>query len=204
MSTDEGTRPKGRSPSSLNADSKASETLPAIVAILRERGPEGFLLGTIAEELGISSRMLIYHYGSRDELLGRAMKVVREETINNLENPPPSSLIEAVDKWWGYYVVNLSDMQLFFHLASRRFEEPSRFADFASSAVEGWVEFFAMSIEAEGKSAEFARVLGRLTIATLRGLMVDFLITGDREHAELSLGAFRSLLEMRMRVGLDR
>ncbi|MCU1659762.1 MAG: TetR/AcrR family transcriptional regulator [Pseudonocardiales bacterium] len=189
---------------SLHADSKASEMLPAIVSILRERGPQGFFLGTIAEEMGTSSRMLIYHFGSRDELLGRAMRVVREETIQYLNDPPPSTLLEAVDKWWDYYMVNLSDMQLFFHLASRRFEEPGRFTEFASNAVDSWVEYFASSIEAEGRSPEFARVLGRLTIAAMRGLTVDFLITGDKDHVDSSLDAFRSLLVAEMTKGRKR
>jgi AcrR family transcriptional regulator len=173
--------------------------LPAIVSILRERGPEGFLLGTIAEQLGTSSRMLIYHFGSRDELLGHAMKVVREQTIEHLDNPAPTTLLQAVDKWWDYYMINLSDMQLFFHLASRRFDEPSRFTEFASSAVNSWVDYFAKSIETEGHSPKFARVLGRLTIAALRGLIVDLLITGDRDHVESSLEEFRSLLVTELR-----
>ncbi len=144
--------------------------LPVIAEMLRERGPQGFVLGTIAEELGTSSRMLIYHFGSRDELLGRVMKLIRRDTIAFLEHPPPSTIDDAIQKFWAYYVHmgHISDMQLFFHIASRRFEEPNRFGDFASTAVDGWVQFFAGAIEAEGKSPEFARTLGRLTIASLR------------------------------------
>lgn len=173
---------------------KAEQMLPAIVAILRERGPEGFILSSIAEDLGTSSRMLIYHFGSRDELLGKVMKVVREETIEYLVQTRPTSLIEAINRWWEYYMNHLSDMQLFFHLASRRFEEPTQFEEFASTAVERWIRYFADSVEAEGKSPTTAVVLGRLTIAALRGLVVDYLITEDREWAEKSLEAYRELV----------
>lgn len=196
-------RTHDRSPRSLHADSKASEMLPAITEILRERGPQGFALGIIAEELGTSSRMLIYHFGSRDELLGRVMKLIRRDTIAFLEDPPPNGIEEAIQKFWSYYVHmgHISDMQLFFHIASRRFEEPARFDDFASTAVDGWVQFFAQAIEGEGKDSEFARVLGRLVIASLRGIVVDYLITGDEENAERSLAAFISLIQLTMRGG---
>jgi AcrR family transcriptional regulator len=178
----------------VRATAKADAMLPAIVDILRSRGPEGFVLSTIAEDLGTSSRMLIYHFGSRDELLGRVMKLVRLGTIDALKSPPPSTLLEAVDRWWDYYMVYLSDMQLFFHLASRRFESPDQFEDFASTAVMSWSDYFGGALHAQGASDDEAAVLGRLTIATLRGLTVDYLISGDKEAVERSLERFRRFL----------
>jgi AcrR family transcriptional regulator len=200
MTPPAGLRKQARSPRSLLDDSKASEMLPAIVEIFRKRGPESFALGAIAEELGTSSRMLIYHFGSRDELLGRVMKLVRRDTISFLEDPPPRGIDEAIEKWWSYYVHqgHLSDMQLFFHISVRRSEEPSRFTDFASTAVDGWVQYFAHAIEMEGKSAEFSRTLGRLVIASMRGIIVDYLITNDIESGERSLATFRQFIELIM------
>jgi AcrR family transcriptional regulator len=174
--------------------------LPAIVEVFRKRGPESFALGAIAEELGTSSRMLIYHFGSRDELLGRVMKLVRQDTIESLEHPPPSGIDEAIERFWSYYIYlgHLSDMQLFFHMAARRSEEPTRFADFASTAVDGWVNFFATATEREGKNLDYSRTLGRLVIASLRGIIVDYLITGDLASAEESLAVFRRFVGLMM------
>ncbi|WP_196073314.1 TetR/AcrR family transcriptional regulator [Nakamurella alba] len=185
-----------RSPRSLEADSKASEMLPAITQILRDRGPEGFALGAIAADLGTSSRMLIYHFGSRDELLGRVMKLLRNDTIALLGAPPPIGLDEAIGRFWNYYVHagHISDMQLFFHMASRRFEEPDRFDDFASTAVDGWVHFFTVAAEADGMEESAARTVSRLTLATLRGIIVDYLITGDLANGERSLDAYRAMV----------
>lgn len=177
---------------------RSTEMLPAIVDVLRKRGPAGFQLGTIAEDLGTSSRMLIYHFGSRDDLLSRVMQLVREQTVGELNSPPPFTLDAAIDRWWVYYMDHLSDIQLFFHLASRRFEEPDRFGEFASSAIDMWRDYFGRAIVVEGFSPEYAAVLGRLVIGALRGITADFLITGDREHVEEALTAFRSLLQLRI------
>lgn len=200
MSSTPGNRWRSRSRRSLQEDSKASEMLPAIVEIFRKRGPQSFALGAIAEELGTSSRMLIYHFGSRDELLGRVIKLVRQDTISYLEDPPPNGIDEAIEKWWSYYVYegHLSDMQLFFHISARRAEEPSRYVDFASTAVDGWVHFFARAIEKEGKSEEFSRTLGRVIIGSMRGIIVDYLISKDIESGERSLSALRELIELVM------
>jgi AcrR family transcriptional regulator len=205
MTSTAGPKKLSRSPRSLHDDSKASEMLPAILEIFRKRGPESFALGAIAEELGTSSRMLIYHFGSRDELLGRVMKLLRRDTIDSLDNPPPRGIDEAIQKWWSYYIYtgHLSDMQLFFHIAARRSEEPSRFTDFASTAVDGWVQFFARAIENEGKSPEFARTLGRLVIASMRGIVVDYLITNDIESCQRSLAAFRECIGLIMQQKAD-
>jgi AcrR family transcriptional regulator len=196
-------RKLSRSPRSLNDDSKASEMLPAIVEVFRKRGPESFALGAIAEELGTSSRMLIYHFGSRDELLGRVMKLVRQDTIESLEHPPPRGIDEAIERFWSYYIYlgHLSDMQLFFHMAVRRSEEPTRFSDFASTAVGGWVHYFASAIERDGQSIEFGRTLGRLVIASLRGIIVDYLITSDLDSAEQSLDVLRQIVKPMMQPG---
>ena len=176
------------------ATRRAVEMLPAIVDVLRRRGPAGFQLGTIAEDLGTSSRMLIYHFGSRDDLLSHVMRVVRRDTVTELSSPAPGTLIEAIDRWWVYYMKHLSDIQLFFHLASRRFEEPGRFDEFASTAIDSWRDYFAGAIVAEGHGYHYAQVLGRLVIGTLRGITADYLITGDRERVEEALDEFRSLL----------
>ncbi len=179
--------------------------LPEIVEIFRKRGPESFTLGTIAEELGTSSRMLIYHFGGRDELLGRVMKLVRKDTIDYLEDPPPRGAEEAMRKFWSYYVDmgHITDMQLFFHIAVRRVEEPQRFTDFASTAVDGWTEFFAHAIEREGKSLAYGRALGRLMIDVLRGILVDYLITDDVAGAERSLDVFCGYIRLLMDSGED-
>ncbi len=186
-----------RSPRSFEKDSKAEEMLPSIARIFRERGAESFSLAEIATELGTSSRMLIYHFGSRDELMGRVLNIVRRETIATLETPtPPEAIDEAIQRWWDYYSAqeHLADMQLFFHLASRCFEEPENFADFASTAVVGWAGFFSRAIEQTGVEVDYADSLARLAIAAMRGIIVDYLITQDLASAEHSVAAFRELM----------
>ncbi|MFI6289099.1 TetR/AcrR family transcriptional regulator [Streptomyces sp. NPDC051018] len=177
---------------------KADELLGRIIEIVRRTGLAGFSLDSLAPELGTSSRMLVYYFGSKDELLGRIVYALRDDIVTALESRPTGTIIEAIDLWWNHYRANLTDMQFFFHLTSRSFEEPDKFQEFSSTAVDLWAAYFYRSLQNEAASDEEARAVSRLVLATLRGLMVDLLITADEQHVEKSLAEFKSLLRQRL------
>jgi AcrR family transcriptional regulator len=172
---------------------KSDELLGQIMEIVRREGLAGFSLDTLAAELGTSSRMLVYYFGSKDELLGRIVYAIRDDHVTNMENSPGDTIIEAIDKWWNYYRSNLTDMQFFFHLATRSFEEPDKFKEFSSTAVDLWASYFYNSLRGALPDDE-AKDLARLVLATVRGLTVDLLITADAERVERSLTEFKALL----------
>ncbi len=173
---------------------KSDELLGQIIEIIRRTGLAGFSLDTLAAELGTSSRMLVYYFGSKDELLGRIVYAVRDDHVTTLANQPTSSIIEAIDKWWNHYRANLTDMQFFFHLATRSFEEPDKFREFSSTAVDLWADYFYRSLQNGVRSDAEARAIARLALATVRGLTVDLLITGDVKRVEQALAEFKHLL----------
>jgi AcrR family transcriptional regulator len=171
---------------------RTAELLQASLRHLRATGMERFSLAGLAQALGTSSRMLIYHFGSRDKLLGQVMHAMRAEVAAELRDPEPRTIGEAIDHWWIYYTAHLTEMQLFFHLASRRFDEPTSFEEFASTAVETWKDYFAEAAVKQGYPGEDAETLGRLCVAALRGLIVDLLITDDRDSVHAALAMLRN------------
>lgn len=177
---------------------KADELLGKIIEIVRRTGLAGFSLDTLAPQLGTSSRMLVYYFGSKDELLGRIVYAVRNDTVTAFSRQPAGTILEAIDQWWTYYRANLADMQFFFHLASRSFEEPDKFEEFSSTAVELWTSYFHQSLLGVTKTEAEAQAIARLALATVRGLMVDLLITGERKRVEEALAEFKSLLAERL------
>jgi AcrR family transcriptional regulator len=176
---------------------KADELLGRIIEIVRRTGLAGFSLDTLAPQLGTSSRMLVYYFGSKDELLGRIVYALRNDIVDAFESQPTGTIIDAVDLWWNHYRTNLTDMQFFFHLATRSFEEPDKFAEFSSTAVDLWVSYFHRSLQEVARTDGEAHALARLVLATLRGLMADLLITADVQRVEESLTEFKSLLRER-------
>jgi AcrR family transcriptional regulator len=173
---------------------KAEELLGRIIEIVRSQGLAGFSLDNLAPQLGTSSRMLVYYFGSKDELLGRIVHELRDEHVATMANSEGDTIIEAIDKWWAHYRANLTDMQFFFHLATRSFEEPDKFKEFSSTAVDLWAAYFYRCVRPQVRTDAEARAIARLSLATVRGLTVDLLITQDVEHVEQSLKAFKTLL----------
>ncbi|MEU8250571.1 TetR/AcrR family transcriptional regulator [Nonomuraea sp. NPDC048916] len=176
---------------------KADDLLGRIIEIVRRTGLAGFSLDTLAPQLGTSSRMLVYYFGSKDELLGRIVYALRDDIVAALESRPVGTIGEAIDLWWNHYRANLTDMQFFFHLTSRSFEEPDKFKEFSSTAVDLWASYFYRSLQDNTRSDAEARSIARLVLATLRGLTVDLLITADARHVEQALTEFKSLLRER-------
>jgi AcrR family transcriptional regulator len=183
---------------STKKSAKADELLGRIIEIVRRTGLAGFSLDSLAPQLGTSSRMLVYYFGSKDELLGRIVYAVRKDTVEAFGRQSAATILDAVDQWWAYYRANLADMQFFFHLASRSFEEPDKFEEFRSTAVELWTSYFHQSLQGATDSESEAQAIARLALATVRGLMVDLLITGDLKRVEEALGEFKTLLHGRL------
>ena len=161
-------------------NAKAEEQLGRIIEIVRRQGLAGFSLDNLAPELGTSSRMLVYYFGSKDELLGRIVYTLREDIVTQLESEPVGTITEAIDRWWDHYLANPTDMQFFFHLTSRSFEEPEKFEEFSSTAVELWSSYFLRSLQGHVRSDAEAKAISRLVLATVRGLQGDLLISADK------------------------
>ncbi|TDC50007.1 TetR/AcrR family transcriptional regulator [Jiangella ureilytica] len=194
-----GGKPADKAPARAQVNNiKAEELLGRIIEIVRSQGLAGFSLDNLAPQLGTSSRMLVYYFGSKDELLGRIVYTLRNDIVTQLENEPVGTITDAVDRWWSHYQANPADMQFFFHLTSRSFEEPDKFQEFSSTAVGQWSAYFVRSLEGHVRSEQEAEAIARLVLATVRGLMADLLITADRQQAERSLAVFKELLEARL------
>jgi hypothetical protein len=118
--------------------------------------------------------------------------------VTQLENEPVGSITDAIDRWWGHYRANPTDMQFFFHLTSRSFEEPEKFQEFSSTAVGQWLSYFKRSLQGHVASDQEAESVSRLVLATVRGLMADLLITADKRQVERSLAVFKELLQKQL------
>lgn len=175
-------------------DDRSADLLQRAIAHLQIVGLEGFSLAALAEALNTSSRMLIYHLGSRDEILGQIQAAMRSDVTSKLRAREFDRLHEAVQATWDFYVARLSHMELFFHLVSRSFEEPTLFPEFTATAVTAWTDFFEEVAVREGYPQADAEALARLALATFRGLTLDLAISGDLKRTGRAMKQFTELL----------
>ncbi|MGB4136556.1 MAG: hypothetical protein WA971_08325 [Microbacterium sp.] len=176
---------------------RANELLERAMDYLNREGLEGFSLASLAEGIGTSSRMLIYHLGSRDELLARVQALMRKEITAEWGRRRFTQLSVALLHNWEYYVVRIPHMQIFFHLVARSFEEPAKFVDVSSTAVSYWTDFYEDVALREGYPIKEAQIMARLTLAMYRGLILDLTITGDIERTSAAMERCAAMLEQR-------
>ena len=80
---------------------RRSEWTEAATDYVLEHGLIGLSLRPLAADLGTSDRMLLYHFGSKDELVAAVLRLSNERSTTHLGTLPPSTdLRQAVHDLW--------------------------------------------------------------------------------------------------------
>ncbi len=179
-------------PTSTDSVDQPAESSPreillrAAVAHLAASGIGDQSLRQIAASLGTSHRMLIYHFGSKTGLLAEVVASVERVQAALLDQmvqgpgAPPGALSDESMSYWDA-VTRAADSigALTFELAAHVMQGEVHAKKLRTSLVETYLQPLTRLWELRGHSPEVARRLGRMHLAVARGLVFDYLITGD-------------------------
>jgi AcrR family transcriptional regulator len=164
--------------------------LDALIEAFADGGIGDRPLREIAEAVGTSHRMLLHHFGSRDELL---LAIVDEVECRQMSVLPDAST-EAADAmaamWADLRRPELRPFErLFFECYARGAQGEQPFARMLPGAVESWLT------EVDAKTDGGADpALVRLGLAVTRGLLLDLVATNDDDGVDAAALAFVELL----------
>jgi AcrR family transcriptional regulator len=152
-------------------------------------------LRRIAEAIGTSHRMLLYHFGSKDGLLlavAREMEARTQERLTELSESSGAETAELIRRMWCYVAdPALGDFErLFFALYGRALQGDASIGPLLHDDIAHWVEANVALSAPLGVPADVARTHARLGLAVTRGLLLDLLATGDRTAVEAALEVF--------------
>jgi AcrR family transcriptional regulator len=152
-------------------------------------------LRAIAAAVGTSHRMLIYHFGSRDDLLLEVARAVEARTLAEFEavgRLEGAATDEVVRRMWAHVAdPALADFErLFFALYARALQGDGRLRPLLGENIEGWLQANVALGAHQGVPEATARVHARLGLAVIRGLLLDLLATGDRAGVDAALEVF--------------
>jgi AcrR family transcriptional regulator len=181
------------------------QLLDRVIDHLCEHGMSDTSLRSLAAALGTSHRMLLYHFGSKEELfveVAIAMEQRQRRVLAEILAPQEGSLAERARQFW--LRLRSSDLapfeRLFFELYSQGLQGRPHARRFLDGVVDSWVEATAPALQATGLSYADARAEARLGLAVVRGLLLDVLATGDVTAAdqafERHLAAMTALNEL--------
>ena len=158
----------------------------------------------IAEAIGTSHRMLIYHFGSREGLLAEVTRSVEARqravmaTTYDADLPP----LEAAAKYWDETVeATLRFGPLFFELAAHAMQGKEHAASLREELIASWLPPVAELCRAIGIPDYQADTHARLALGAARGLLLDLLVSGDREEVARAADLLNRLLLMSADVG---
>jgi AcrR family transcriptional regulator len=182
-----------------------SRLLDAAVDLLGREGVGDRSLRRLAEALGTSHRMLIYHFGSRDGLLAAVTARVEERQREALaatydEDRPP---LEAAAAYWEQVVgETLRYGPLFFELAAHAVQGRPHASSLRADLIGAWLPPLVELVRRLGVPAGQAEAHARLALGAARGLLLDLLVSGDRDGvAEAAALLNRLLLESATAAG---
>lgn len=166
------------------------ELLDALIESFARDGIGQRPLREIAEAVGTSHRMLLHHFGSRDELLLRVVEEVERRQRATLPDLPEDPAGAVAAMWADLRRSELRPFErLFFECYARGAQGEEPFARLLPGAVDGWID--AAREHAPGP-ADDATI--RLGLAVTRGLLLDLVATGDEAGVDAAAERFVALL----------
>ena len=152
-------------------------------------------LRSIAEAVGTSHRMLLYHFGSKDGLLLEVVREVEARTEALFEAIGEASgerVDEIIRRMWAYVAdpAVAGFERLFFALYGRALQGDEAVLPLLTDDVDHWVRANTALPAFAGVPSDVAHAHARLGLAVTRGLLLDLLATGDRAGVDAALEVF--------------
>lgn len=186
---------------------RKAELLSAILDYLMDKTLAELTFRTLADGLGISAYVLVYHFGSREQLVNEIIGSI-ESRLDSMRSTDVHDIDR--DAWRTYLLESWqwTMAQRNRHLARLEFEATAQ--DVVASSPRGTAQDnFRMLHEkardwlvVQGIRPEFADTDARLFTSTFYGLQFDFVVMNQPEEAtrafELMVAVFFSNLEHRL------
>jgi AcrR family transcriptional regulator len=169
--------------------------LEAAIAHIASRGVSDLSLRELAAAIGTSHRMLIHHFGSKEQLWVQVIRAVEDRqraALAEIVPDPAQAPADALRDWWRH----ISDPglwaneRLFFEVYGQALQGRPGTTELLDGIVDDWLEPGIAYGLARGMTRERARAGARLGVAVTRGLLLDLLATGDRAAVDAAMEAY--------------
>ncbi|WP_188298415.1 TetR/AcrR family transcriptional regulator [Streptomyces sp. CBMA156] len=169
-------------PDSANAPSRPSprreEILAATVRYVAEHNVSDLSLRPLAAGIGSSPRVLLYLFGSKEQLVREVLAVGRAEQLALLERSEAEggSARETLELLWEWLTEpgHRGALRLFFEGYVRAFGHREPWLDFGTASLDEWLPPL-------GRVLDGSRADPTVVLAVLRGLLLDLLAADDAD-----------------------
>jgi AcrR family transcriptional regulator len=157
-------------------------------AYVLEHGLSGMSLRPLAAAIQSSPRVLLFLFGSKDELVQALLARARAEELELLRGVRRDGGDDlasvALELWrWLAAEEHRGLLRLWVESYARSLVEPDGpWAGFARATVEDWLELLSAAQPPRERDSDAGRARRTFVLALLRGALMDLLATGDRDR----------------------
>ncbi|MEU9647177.1 TetR/AcrR family transcriptional regulator [Streptomyces sp. NPDC048188] len=177
---------------------RRAQLVDAAVDHVAEHGIADLSLRRLGAAIGVSHRMLIHYFGSKEQLLVEIVRTSerrQRDVLSRLRLEPGLSPADAARLLWRQLTApQLGGQQrLFFEICGHALRGRPEAAPVLEGLVTDWLEPLVAAEVGAGADPALARSRARLGLATVRGLLLDLLATGDRAGVDAAMEEFLRL-----------
>ena len=179
---------------------RRAKLLNQVADYILRHGLAELSLRPLGTAIRTSPRMLLYFFDSKERLIAEALVHIRKREQLDLRRALSRSRSKAREhlilQQWKSWSSPRSEkyLRLFFEVYGLALQNPDRYSWFLQGVVRDWLPLVERAFAfAAAVSAEHAQALATLGLATVRGLQLDLLATGERVRTER---AFHELIKL--------
>jgi AcrR family transcriptional regulator len=172
---------------------RRARTLAAAADYVLENGLEGLSLRPLAAALGTSTRMLLYDFESKEQLVDAILAEIRRRLAERLaELQSEGDDADTLAEIWNWVSAGerAPFMRVFFETHIHALAHPEAHAGGGRPLIDDWLRFLESRWEPEPLDPATAT----LFVAVIRGLLLDRLTAPDPDRVDAALKRFADLL----------
>jgi AcrR family transcriptional regulator len=170
-------------------EKRPEELRNAIAEYLINHGLHNLSLRPLAKALGCTPRVLLYHFGSKEKMVSEVLAQIRQRQRATYGRVEGASFAKGCQTIWTHMSAPDSEplFRLFFETYGIALRHPRVYKSFLHDTIEDWLELVTGELASERRQRKHSRAIATIVLAGLRGFMLDFCTTHDRERVDLAV-----------------
>lgn len=166
---------------------KREQLIAEATEVLARTGVIDTSLRALAAEMGTSARMLVYYFGSKENLILAVMTGLQDQ---NVPEPELYSTVEELRQWCldDWREITRGDQRARLRILEQVFGaacgQDSPYARYTAETLAQLTRNAQLRMEAIGMPRAVAETRARLALAAIQGLVIDFFTTDDHDRVD--------------------
>lgn len=167
-----------------------------LVAYLLEHGLSDLSLRPLADALGTSARLLIYHFESKEGLLTEVLDSMQTRlrmSLGGMIERRAGQSERPLKLFWDWAIAdeNYPYLKLLYELQILAVQNPAAYGQYLQRNTSNWSELIATALPEAERTPAMVTLLG----AVFDGLFLELMSTGDRKRTTQAVQQFIRLVD---------